>query len=89
MNLCQILPGKSLSICSQDHYRAKTGLPVSTYFSAFKWTWLHDNVAAVREAKVAGRCMLGTIDSWLIYNLTGGVNGEPNLLPVFSNRCER
>lgn len=62
--------------CVQDHYRAVTGLPVSTYFSAFKWTWLHENVAVVREAKAEGRCMLGTIDSWLIYNLTGGVEGE-------------
>ncbi|CAL8463144.1 g2678 [Coccomyxa elongata] len=67
---------------SKDHYRAKTGLPVSTYFSAFKWTWLHENVAAVREAKAAGRCMLGTIDSWLIYNLTGGVSGGIHVTDV-------
>ena len=48
---------------------------MSTYFSAFKWVWLLDNVEAVQQAKQEGRCMLGTMDSWLIYNLTGATKG--------------
>ena len=59
----------------QDHFRPVTGLPVSTYFSAYKWRWLHENVPAVAEAAVQGRCMLGTVDAWLLYQLTGGAEG--------------
>jgi glycerol kinase len=56
---------------SQDHFRPITGLPISTYFSAYKMRWLIDNVPAVAEAVADGRCMFGTVDSWLIYQLTG------------------
>jgi glycerol kinase len=45
---------------------------VSTYFSAYKLKWLLDNVPAVADAAAAGRCCFGTVDSWLIYQLTGG-----------------
>eukprot|EP00929_Paragymnodinium_shiwhaense_P047383 TRINITY_DN24034_c0_g1_i1.p1 TRINITY_DN24034_c0_g1~~TRINITY_DN24034_c0_g1_i1.p1 ORF type:complete len:527 (+),score=117.07 TRINITY_DN24034_c0_g1_i1:88-1668(+) len=58
-----------------DRFRATTGLPVSTYFSAVKIVWLIENVPAVKEAVTHGNCCFGTIDSWLIYNLTGGVDG--------------
>lgn len=51
------------------------GLPLSTYFSAVKLRWLIDNVATVREETAAGRCMFGTVDSWLLWNLTGGIKG--------------
>lgn len=66
----------------QDAFRATTGLPISTYFSAFKWLWLLENVEAVQKAKAEGRCMVGTIDAWLMYKLTGGVDGRdpPHLL---------
>ena len=50
---------------------------MSTYFSAFKWLWLLENVEAVAAAKAEGRCMVGTMDAWLMYNLTGGVDGMP------------
>lgn len=53
----------------------KCGLPISTYFSAVKLRWLLDNVKNVREVYDNGRLVFGTIDSWLIYNLTGGING--------------
>eukprot|EP00892_Ulva_mutabilis_P003180 jgi/Ulvmu1/12863/UM098_0048.1 len=56
-----------------DHFRPVTGLPISTYFSAFKVKWLLDNVAEVQAAVAEGDAMIGTVDSWLIYNLTGGV----------------
>lgn len=44
-----------------------SGLPVSTYFSALKLRWLMDNVPEVRNAIEKGRCLFGTIDTWLIW----------------------
>ncbi|CAG9783740.1 unnamed protein product [Diatraea saccharalis] len=52
-----------------------SGLPLSTYFSSVKFKWLLDNVTAVKEAVRTGECMAGTVDSWLIWNLTGGSHG--------------
>jgi len=48
-----------------------TGLPISTYFSAYKFLWLMENVPAVADAVGSGAAMFGTVDSWLIYQLTG------------------
>lgn len=48
-----------------------SGLPIATYFSGLKLKWLLDNVPEIQAASSAGRCMFGTVDSWLIYNLTG------------------
>lgn len=50
----------------------RCGLPISTYFSALKLRWLFDNCPAVGQAAADGRLMFGTVDSWLIWNLTGG-----------------
>uniref|UniRef100_A0A4W4GN63 glycerol kinase n=1 Tax=Electrophorus electricus TaxID=8005 RepID=A0A4W4GN63_ELEEL len=50
----------------------KTGLPISTYFSAVKLRWLMDNVEEVRRAILSHRALFGTVDSWLIWCLTGG-----------------
>ena len=58
-----------------DWIRVKTGLPFSTYFSGLKVKWLIDNVAEVRRAVDGERAFFGTIDTWLIWNLTGGING--------------
>ncbi|MBR2930938.1 MAG: glycerol kinase GlpK [Clostridia bacterium] len=52
--------------------KEKTGLLIDPYFSATKLKWLLDNVEGAREAAEAGQLCFGTIDSWLIYNLTGG-----------------
>ncbi|MDX2222222.1 MAG: glycerol kinase GlpK [Rhodospirillaceae bacterium] len=52
--------------------QARTGLVPDSYFSATKATWLLDNVAGARDAAAAGRLAFGTIDSWLLWNLTGG-----------------
>lgn len=49
----------------------KTGLPMSTYFSAFKLKWLIDNVESVKLALKEDRLMFGTVDSWILWNLTG------------------
>lgn len=67
---------------SQDYFRAVTGLPISTYFSAYKLKWLMANVPAVAQAAAAGRAMFGTVDSWLIYQLTGGVDGGLHVTDV-------
>eukprot|EP00003_Mantamonas_plastica_P031630 TRINITY_DN830_c0_g1_i2.p1 TRINITY_DN830_c0_g1~~TRINITY_DN830_c0_g1_i2.p1 ORF type:complete len:289 (+),score=44.64 TRINITY_DN830_c0_g1_i2:380-1246(+) len=55
-----------------DALRAKCGLPFSTYFSAMKLLWVMENVPAVQEAIANDTAMFGTIDTWLIWNLTGG-----------------
>jgi glycerol kinase len=52
--------------------RARTGLVIDPYFSGTKIAWLLDNVPGAREAANAGRLAFGTVDSWLLWNLTGG-----------------
>jgi glycerol kinase len=59
----------------RTHFVEVCGLPISTYFSALKLLWLMENVDAVKEAVKAGEALFGTIDTWLIWNLTGGING--------------
>jgi glycerol kinase len=59
----------------QDRFRAKTGLPLATYFSGPKLKWILDNVDGVREAAGRGEAVFGTIDTWLIWQLTGGIRG--------------
>ncbi|KAM6893833.1 glycerol kinase isoform 1-T1 [Xenentodon cancila] len=60
---------------NKNHLKHKTGLPISTYFSAVKLRWLMDNVDDVHDAVVSHRAMFGTVDSWLIWCLTGGKSG--------------
>uniref|UniRef100_A0A8C2WZW4 glycerol kinase n=1 Tax=Cyclopterus lumpus TaxID=8103 RepID=A0A8C2WZW4_CYCLU len=60
---------------NKNHLKHKTGLPISTYFSAVKLRWMMDNVDEVRDAVVSHRAMFGTVDSWLIWCLTGGKSG--------------
>ncbi len=59
----------------QDRFRAKTGLPLSTYFSGPKVRWILDNVPEARAAAQRGDAIFGNMDTWLIWNLTGGVDG--------------
>jgi glycerol kinase len=59
----------------QDRFRAKVGLPLATYFSGPKIAWILDNVPGARARAEAGHLLFGTIDSWLIWNLTGGAGG--------------
>jgi glycerol kinase len=58
-----------------DRLREHVGLPLSTYFSGPKITWLLDNVPGARERAEAGDLAFGTIDTWLLWNLTGGPHG--------------
>ena len=54
--------------------KEKTGLPVATYFSASKIKWLLENVKGLREDAETGTALFGTIDSWIIWNLTKGLH---------------
>jgi len=58
-----------------DLLRARTGLPPATYFSASKLAWLLENVPDALSMAQRGDALFGTIDGWLIWNLTGGPNG--------------
>jgi glycerol kinase len=55
----------------QDRFRAATGLPLASYFSALKLRWLLDNVPGARARAEAGALLFGTIDTWLMWHLTG------------------
>lgn len=55
-----------------DHFKPLCGLPMSTYFSALKMRWLLEHAAEVKRAARQSTLRFGTIDSWLIYHLTGG-----------------
>ena len=65
-----------------DFFRHKTGLPPVTYFSAPKIKWLLDNVSGLKKAVQKGELLFGTIDSWLIWNLTGGQKGGIHITDV-------
>jgi glycerol kinase len=56
----------------QDRFRAKTGLPLATYFSGPKIRWMLDNIAGLRRDAETGDALFGNMDSWLIWKLTGG-----------------
>jgi glycerol kinase len=62
--------------------RRKSGLPPSTYFSAGKLRWALDNVAGLQAAVTAGTACFGTVDSWLVWNLTGGTRGGLHVTDV-------
>ena len=55
-----------------DRFRAKTGLPLASYFSGLKLKWVLDTVPGLRARAEAGEIAFGTIDSWLVWNLTEG-----------------
>ena len=65
----------SLSAEKKAEITAKSGLPIAPYFSGSKMHWLANNSPAVTSAIAAGKARFGTIDSWLLWNLTGGVQG--------------
>jgi len=66
----------------QDRFRARTGLPLATYFSGLKLRWLLDNVPGARARARTGDLLFGTIDTWLLWNLTGGTAGGVHLTDV-------
>lgn len=66
----------------KDRLRAKTGLPLASYFSGLKLRWLLDHVAGARAAAERGDALFGTVDSWLVWNLTGGAQGGRHITDV-------
>ncbi|MFJ4471125.1 glycerol kinase GlpK [Streptomyces sp. NPDC089424] len=76
--LCVELGGKD----GQDRFREQTGLPLASYFSGPKVSWLLDNVPGLRARAEQGEIAFGTMDSWLIWNLTGGTDGGRHVTDV-------
>ncbi len=66
----------------QDRFRAKTGLPLSTYFSSLKIRWILDHVSGSREQAEAGDLLFGNIDTFLVWHLTGGPRGGIHVTDV-------
>ncbi|MFP8941768.1 glycerol kinase GlpK [Streptomyces fenghuangensis] len=76
--LCRELGGD----VGQDRFRDRTGLPLASYFSGPKAAWLLEHVPGLRERAEAGEIAFGTMDSWLIWNLTGGTEGGVHVTDV-------
>ncbi|WP_410535157.1 glycerol kinase GlpK [Streptomyces sp. KL2] len=76
--LCRELGGD----VGQDRFRDRTGLPLASYFSGPKAAWLLEHVPGLRERAAAGEIAFGTMDSWLIWNLTGGTEGGVHVTDV-------
>jgi glycerol kinase len=66
----------------QDRFRPKVGLPLATYFSGPKIKWILDNVPNARKRAENGELLFGNIDTWVIWNLTGGPNGGVHVTDV-------
>ncbi len=76
--LCEELGGTE----GQDRFRDKTGLPIATYFAGPKVRWLLDQDDDLQHRAEAGELAFGTMDSWVIWNLTGGVDGGLHITDV-------
>ena len=66
----------------QDRYKDRVGLPLATYFCGPKVQWILDNVDGARARAESGELVMGTMDTWLIWNLTGGVDGGVHVTDV-------
>ncbi|GAA0329342.1 glycerol kinase GlpK [Micropruina glycogenica] len=66
----------------QDKYKDRVGLPLATYFSGPKVKWILDNVEGAREKAEAGDLVMGNMDTWVIWNLTGGTDGGVHVTDV-------
>ena len=69
--ICDRLAGED----GPDMYKDRVGLGLATYFAGPKVAWILENVAGARERAEAGDLLMGTMDTWTLWNLTGGVNG--------------
>ena len=67
-NICEVLKKKGL----ESHVKATTGLVIDAYFSGTKIKWILDNVPGARELSKKGDLLFGTVDTWLLWHLTGG-----------------
>ena len=66
----------------QNRFRDKTGLPIATYFSGPKIKWILDNAAPARQAADTGDALFGTMETWIIWWLTGGPDGGSHVTDV-------
>lgn len=66
----------------QDRFRPQTGLPLATYFSGLKLKWLLDNVPGLRQDAERGDALFGNMDTFVVWNLTGGPQGGQHLTDV-------
>ena len=66
----------------QDRFRPKVGLPLATYFSGPKIKWILDNVPGIRAKAEKGEVLFGNIDTWVIWNVTGGPKGGVHVTDV-------
>jgi glycerol kinase len=66
----------------QDRFRQITGLPVATYFSGPKMKWILDNAPEAKRSVDKGRALIGTMETWIIWLLTGGVTGGAHVTDV-------
>jgi glycerol kinase len=66
----------------QDRLRRKTGLPLATYFSGLKIRWILENIKGVRELAEKGEVIFGNVDSFLVWQLTGGIEGGVHVTDV-------
>lgn len=73
---------KGGKVADRERWRRRCGLPFSPYFSGFKMRWLLDNCEAVQRSAREGTCVFGTVDSWIIWNLTGGKEGGLHMTDV-------
>ncbi|WP_066585923.1 glycerol kinase GlpK [Cellulomonas timonensis] len=65
-----------------DRYKSRVGLPLATYFSGPKIRWILDNVEGAREKAERGELAFGNTDSWVVWNMTGGVEGGVHVTDV-------
>lgn len=65
-----------------DRFREKTGLPLATYFSGLKLRWLLNNVKGLREDAEKGEALFGTMDTYIAWHLTGGIDGGLHITDV-------
>jgi len=77
-NICNQLAKEG----GQDRFREITGLPLSTYFSGPKIAWMLEHVPGLRDDAESGKAIFGNIDTWLVWNLTGGPKGGLHLTDV-------
>ncbi len=76
--LCRALAGEE----GADRFRPLTGLPLATYFSGPKIRWVLDNVPAAQRAAARGDLLFGNMDTWLLWNLSGGVDSGIHVTDV-------
>ena len=73
---------RELAAGDDRRYADRVGLPLATYFAGPKVRWILDNVEGARERAEAGELVMGTMDTWVIWNLTGGVDGGIHVTDV-------